>query len=292
MVSPFYFRIPQTYIDPSNRDYRITAATYKYIDITFCYASVFTGKIKIPKNNPIFKSAKIIKNKSDYKLRLYLKKKGGFYGWTADFNSKGQLVFKFLNPAKISRAKNKYGYDLTGVRILIDVGHGGIDPGAVSFSKTHTEAYQNLYLSNLIKKELESIGATVYMTRTSNVVSSSDDKLKMLRKVKPDYCIAIQHNFSVSSTANGFDAYYSQPISMKATKYIRSHTAKTKIYKRTGIGWHYYYTARESVCPVVLTENGFMSNKYDYKNAIKSKVNRRKAKAITKGIVQYFSSIQ
>ncbi len=290
--APFYLKLPQQYTNPSKQDYRISEATYKYVDITFCYSTVFNGKITIPKDNPLFKSAKIIKNESDYKLRLYLKKTGGFYGWTADFNTKGQLVFKFLNPAKITKAKNKYGYDLTGVRILIDVGHGGKDPGAVSFSKTHTEAYQNLYLAKKVKKELESIGATVYMTRTSDVTSTSDAKLKMLRKLKPDYCIAIHHNSSVSSSPNGFDSYYSQPFSMMAAKLIRLETSNTTVYKSTGLNWHYYYTARSSVCPVVLTENGFMSNRYDYNKIISSSVNLTKAKTITRGIVKYFKSIQ
>jgi len=290
--APFYFKLPQKYNNPSIQDYSISETTYKYVDITFCYATVFSGKITVPKDNPIFKSAKLIKNKSDYTLRLYLKKKGAFYGWTADFNSKGQLIFKFLNPAKITKAKNKYGYDLSGVKILIDVGHGGKDPGAVSFSSTHTEAYRNLYLAKKIKSELESIGAKVYLTRTSDVTSTTDDKLKLLRKLKPDYCIAIHHNSSYSSSPNGFDSYYSQPFSMMAAKYIRLQTSNTTVYKSTGLGWHYYFTARSTVCPVVLTENGFMSNSYDYNNIINKISNITKAKTITKGIVQYFSSIQ
>ena len=291
--APFYFNIyPQTYTNASQQNYSISNFTAKYIDITLCYATKLSGKITVNKNNPLFKSAKIIKKDSHHILRLYLKKQGGFYGWTADFNSKGQLVFRFLNPAKIKTAKNTYGYNLKGVRILIDVGHGGYDPGAVSFSKTYTEANRNLYLAKLIKKELESIGATVYMTRTKDIDSTSDDKLKMLRTLRPDYCIAIHHNSNASSSANGFDSYYSQPFSMNAAKYIQDENYKTKIYKSSDIGWHYYYTARSSVCPVVLTENGFMSNSYDYNKIINASINTKKAKAITKGIVRYFASIQ
>ena len=49
---------------------------------------------------------------------------------------------------------------------------------------------------------------------------------------------------------------------------------------------------RVSVCPVVLTENGYMSNLYDFKNIKSSEVNTKKAEALTKGIVAYFKSIQ
>ncbi len=49
---------------------------------------------------------------------------------------------------------------------------------------------------------------------------------------------------------------------------------------------------RTTNCPVVLTENGFISNSYDYGNIISDAANVQKAKAITRGIVDYFLSTQ
>ena len=65
-----------------------------------------------------------------------------------------------------------------------------------------------------------------------------------------------------------------------------------KLYKSTTLKFHYYFMGRVSVCPVVLTENGFMSNRYDFDNIINDDINTQKAKAITKGIVEYFMSIK
>ncbi len=288
--APFDFKLKnQKY----NNDYTVDSITYKYVDIKFCYATKFKGKIEIPKNNPLFSKAKIIKNKYDHTLRLYLKKQGSFYGWDAYYNSKNQLVFEFLHPAKITLCDNKYGADLTGVKILIDVGHGGIDPGtARSRLRKYCEATRNLYLAKKLKQELESIGATVYMTRETDVTRSTDDKTKQLRKLKPDYCIAIHHDSNASSRLNGMGAYYYYPFSKKAAKYVLNHSFDTGLYKDKTFKWHYYYMSRVSVCPVVLTENGYYSNKYDYKNIISNKATDKKAKAIAKGIVEYFTSIQ
>ena len=178
---------------------------------------------------------------------------------------------------------------MTGVKVLVDVGHGGIDPGAVSFSNTYTEAYVNLVLANQIKAELESIGATVYLTRSDNSTSSADTKIKMLQQLKPDFCIAVHHNSHYRSDVSGFEVCYSQPF---AAKYIRDCTYETDFYSKYELDWHYYFMARCTNCPVVLTENGYMSNKYDYNNIINTEQSLRKAKAIAKGIVQYFASIQ
>ncbi len=101
--APFYFDLlPQAYANPSTQNYNISAVTFQYIDITFCYATVFEGDITIPEDNPIFKGAELFKNMNadksavrDYTLRLYLKKQGAFYGWDCAYNDAGQLVFTF-----------------------------------------------------------------------------------------------------------------------------------------------------------------------------------------------------
>ncbi len=274
-----------------NSDYTVDKVTYTYVDITFCYATSFEGKVTVPKDNPLFSKAKIIKNEYDYTLRLYLKRKGGFYGWDAYYDSQGRLCFKFLNPVKISKAKNEYGADLTGTRILIDVGHGGKDGGAVG-KDNKDEASYNLSLAKKLKKELESIGATVYLTRSDDSLSTAYDKLKILRNLKPDYCIAIHHDFNNYSSLNGIGAYYYYPFSKKAAKYVLDRSFDTKIYKNKKFTRHFYYMNRCSVCPVVLTENGYMSNSYDYEKIKSSTVATQKAKALTHGIVDYFLSIQ
>lgn len=49
---------------------------------------------------------------------------------------------------------------------------------------------------------------------------------------------------------------------------------------------------RITTCPVVLTENGFMSNSSDFSIIRNDAKNTEKAKAITRGIVDHFRSIQ
>ena len=300
--APFYFDIlPQSYVNPSAQNYRINAVTYNYIDITFCYATLFSGEITIPEDDPLFKSAQVIENKNadssavrDITLRLFLKKQGGFYGWDSYYNENGQLCFEFLNPKTVTAADNEYGVNLNGAKILIDVGHGGVDCGAPGFDyKNHSEAQQNLKLAFKIKAELEKIGAQVYMTRTDNITSSTDDKIKLIRQLKPDYCIAVHHDSAANSSANGFGAYHFNAFSAKAADYVFSQTKNSAdIYRNFIFKWHYYYMCRATNCPVVLTENGFISNSFDYGNIISDEKNVLKAKAITRGIADYFNSIQ
>ena len=299
--APFYFDIlPQSYTNPSAQDYTISEATYNYIDITFCYAAEFSGNVTVPNNNPLFYGSQLIFNRNadgtvrDITLRLFLRKRGGFYGWDSYYNEYGQLCFEFLNPKTVTYGNNEYGVNLNGAKILIDVGHGGYDPGAsaVNNDRNHSEANQNLYLAYKIKAELEKAGAQVILTRYDDSTSSTDDKLRIMRAVKPDYCIAIHHNSNSSSSPNGFGAYYYYPFSKKASEFVLNQTKATNIYKNFIFDWHYYFMGRSTNCPVVLTENGYISNIYDYGNIINEEKNNLKAKAIARGIVDYFNSIQ
>ncbi len=294
--APFLFDLKE---QAYNSNFTVNNVTFNYVDITFCYATVFEGEITVPADNPLFSSAQIIKNTADYTLRLFLKKQGAFYGWDAYYNDQNQLCFEFLNPTKIVEAENEYGADLTGAVILIDVGHGGkTDTGTGGVgNREDCEKKWNLILAQSIKAELESIGATVYITRTTDVEQLADYKVKMLKDLKPDYCIAIHHDGNNSSSLNGFGSYYYQPYSKAAAQIMQNHNSNltvngSKVYKKTTLKWHYYFMGRCSVCPVVLTENGYMTNKYDFNNIINMTVNNAKAKAITAGIAEYFLSIQ
>ena len=297
--APFYFDLwQQNYANPATQNYNVSAITFQYVYITFCYATEFDGDITIPEGNPLFDGAKIVKNMnsdSDYTLQLHLKKTGAFYGWDCAYNDAGQLVFTFLNPRKITAADNEYGFNLNGAKILIDVGHGGRDGGAAglgSFANSYCEKVANLNLAEKIKAELEKTGAKVIMTRTGDTTSSTFDKISILKREKPDYCIAVHHNSSVNGGAKGFGAYYSNAFSKKPSEFVLAQTKATPLYSDFIFNWHYYFMCRITTCPVVLTENGFMSNSSDFSIIRNDAKNTEKAKAITRGIVDHFRSIQ
>lgn len=284
--APFAVELaPQNYNDPSKRDYTISSATYSYVDIKFFYTQNIDGDFTFI-DHPLFSSAELIPYQDGAVLRLYLKDVGAFYGWNAEYNSEGQLVFKFLNPPTVA-AKD----DLTGLKIVIDAGHGGRDIGAPGLRPdTMCEAERNLSLAFKLKAELESYGATVVMTRTSNVEMSSDARCDFLRAVAPDLCISIHHDSSTRASASGGSIFCFNAFSDKATKHIFDRTAAGGFYSTIQKGWHYFYLARVTNCPVILTENGFISNQQDFAGISDENVNTAKAKAITQGVLDYFNS--
>ncbi|MHC1722119.1 MAG: N-acetylmuramoyl-L-alanine amidase [Aminipila sp.] len=97
---------------------------------------------------------------------------------------------------------------LSKMKIVVDAGHGGSDPGTVD-SKTGTyEADLNLEISYRLKVALEELGATVIMTRTS--VSSKlladsrkqtiEERGEIIEKAKADLLLSIHQNYNDSSS--------------------------------------------------------------------------------------------
>lgn len=284
--APFAVEIgPQNYNNPSKQDYSVSNITYNYVDIKFFYTKDIGGEFKFEKH-PLFSSSQIIEGSDGYTLRLFLNGTGEFYGWNASYNSNGQLVFEFLNPPKVTEKQS-----LKGLKIVVDAGHGGRDIGAPGLRPdTNPEAERNLALAYKLKSELESYGATVVMTRTSNVEMSSDARCEFLRAQAPDLCISIHHDSSTRASASGGSFFCFNAFSDKATQLIFNHSANAGFYDSIQKGWHYFYLARVTSCPVVLTENGFISNQQDFSGISSDSVNTLKAKAITQGVLDYFNS--
>ncbi len=287
--APFFFELKdQSYPNAGSNKYTFSTATFSYVDIKFCYATEFTGEFILPEN-PIFSNYEIINNGDSYTLRLFLKKVGGFYGWDSFYDSEGNLTFEFLNPARLKNSSS-----LNGVKIFIDVGHGGADGGAGFFDSVNTEAVRNLVLAEKLRDKLEEMGATVQMSRYDNSTDMTPlQRMNAIRDSYSDFCVAIHHDGNSSSSLNGFGSYHFTPYSKTAAAFVDEKTDATGVYNSNwAVRWHHYYGNRITNCPAILTENGYMSNRNDFDNIINNSKNDIKAQAIADGILKYFNSIQ
>ena len=290
--APFFFN--EFSLEPETQQwYKKPTVEYNvdYVDITFCYATVFTGTIEIGEDHPLFSKVEVIENEADYTLRLHLKQSGGLYGWSAYYNEEDQLVFRFLNPVTVSQADNAYGADLTGITVMLDVGHGGEDSGAyhtTSGGKRIKESERNLYLANLIKAELESIGATVVMNRTEEArTTTRTERISYLIQQAPDYCLCIHHNADTSS-AGGFESWYFTSMSQDAAVHQFYTNLENDVYRKGKLTWNQYFLARQTACPVVLAENGYMTNAWELERIADNGIMQQKAEALVQGIANYY----
>ena len=101
-------------------------------------------------------------------------------------------------PAEKVYTKLDYVLDMPKARattrvVVIDPGHGGKDDGAVS-PHNLPEKDANLRLAASVKRALESLGYTVYMTREDDTFIELYDRPKLIYEKDADIFVSIHHN--------------------------------------------------------------------------------------------------
>jgi len=176
------------------------------------------------------------------------------------------------------------------------VGHGGYDGGAAvknSAGVQVDEAELNLKLALAAKKELESMGATVIMNRTDDSSITVDQRINFLKDQAADICIAIHHDSEASypNVSGAMIGYYTS-FSQKLADLLYKHYNNSGIFKKVQLKTNMYYVGRETPCPVVLTENGFMTNAEDLAAMENPTMIQGKAKAIARAVAEYFLTME
>ncbi len=195
-----------------------------------------------------------------------LKAADNYFGYYAQYKN-GELVFSLKNAPKIDKNGSK---PLSGLRVLLDAGHGGNESGAIGplGARGLYEKDINLSIALNTRKYLRALGATVIMTRTSDTAVSLTERANLIRKEKPDIAVSI-HNNSMDVTADyskhkGFLTLYSQAGSKATAGFIQEEMVKNLDRENDGYRWQSLSVCIPTQAPAILVECGFMSNPAEY----------------------------
>jgi len=91
--------------------------------------------------------------------------------------------------------------------VVIDPGHGGKDPGAVGrYNLKEKEIV--LDIAKRLKRELESVGIKVILTRERDVFIPLGKRADIANRMEADFFISVHANAFRSRRVKGFEAYY------------------------------------------------------------------------------------
>ncbi|MBQ6878282.1 MAG: N-acetylmuramoyl-L-alanine amidase [Oscillospiraceae bacterium] len=245
--------------------------------IEFFYTDEVPGNLSL-NCTPLFSSAKW----NSSKLVLELSTKYGFLGYTAYYED-GDLVFRFNNPTGSS--------SLSGVPIVVDVGHSALGVGALGFLSDYGEYEINLAVGKYLRDELQSRGATVYMMDTVNQRPSLEDRVVYASGRDPLVFVSVHCNSATSSSGHGTECFYFTRFSQNLAAYFSANVASALGTKDRGDMIGRYYVTRIQEYPSVLGELGFVSNESDYYKLIKSSYQREIADAIADSISSYLYGV-
>lgn len=170
-------------------------------------------------------------------------------------------------------------------KVFIGVGHGGSDPGAVKY---FVEKEYTLKVAYALSEILSKNGVDFKLSRTQDVDTEMNSKVKMCNDYNPDLVIDIHFN---AGGGQGFEVYYSHVGGTSKTLADNINTEVKKIMSSRGVktklgdgGSDYFAIIRETNAPAVLCEGGFVDNWSD-SELIKSNY-KKLAEAYAQGILK------
>lgn len=177
--------------------------------------------------------------------------------------------------------------------IVLDPGHGGKDPGAMSGS--YAEKAIVLKVSNLVKQKLEAQGATVKMTRTGDTYPTLPERVAFSKNNYAEIFVSIHVNAASSTSAKGAETFYSVSTGdmyeedIDLATFVNNQIVKNADMYNRGVKKYPYYVINNMDIPAILVELGFITNAADRDKLVSNKYVEIYAQSIYNGIIQYYS---
>ncbi|MEA5503943.1 N-acetylmuramoyl-L-alanine amidase [Halotia wernerae UHCC 0503] len=150
------------------------------------------------------------------------------------------------------------------MKICIDPGHGGIDPGAIGKEpEILHEKDVTLSIFLLMKKELEDKGHTVFLVRDKDMTISLSDRARTANQNNADIFISIHCNSHTSNNAEGIETWIfpGSTVGRKLAEPVQKSLTSTFLnHKDRGIKEANFEVLRETNMPAILVECEFISN--------------------------------
>ncbi|MDN4069133.1 N-acetylmuramoyl-L-alanine amidase family protein [Paenibacillus vini] len=170
--------------------------------------------------------------------------------------------------------------------VVIDAGHGGSDPGAISVTKKKEKDFNLavvLKVQELLKQESD---IDFVLTRSSDTYPTLQDRVKIANDLKADIFISVHANAG-SATASGVETYYTRSESLSLAKVMHKYLVQSSGLSDRGVRSKSLHVTRETKMPAVLLECGYLSNKNDNAVLYTEDFQDRVAEGVVKGIKEY-----
>lgn len=193
--------------------------------------------------------------------------------------------------------------------IVIDPGHGGVDPGKVGSNGAH-EKELNLKIAKKVSALIKESGGRAILTRNSDSGLYSQDsktlkakknedlrnRRKLIQESKADMMVSIHLNSFPQGKYYGAQTFYlkGHEESKILAEFVQEELKEVldKDNTRPIKGTDSYYILKENGMPSILVECGFLSNPKEEKLLNNDKYQDKVAWAIFSGIMKYFSYIE
>ncbi len=174
------------------------------------------------------------------------------------------------------------------MKIFIDPGHGGSDPGAVGMNGTR-ESDVALRIGTELRDLLKSCGFAVRMSRETDIDVSLTGRTELANKYGADIFVSIHCNGFTNPAACGSEVYSfpGNAEAQKLSEILLWHICNGLGTNSRGVKKENFAVLRMSKMPAVLVETAFITNPDEEKMMSEGDFFKKAACAMAKGICEF-----
>ncbi|MBP1994796.1 N-acetylmuramoyl-L-alanine amidase family protein [Paenibacillus eucommiae] len=174
------------------------------------------------------------------------------------------------------------------ITVVIDAGHGGTDPGAISLTGKKEKDFTLPMAKKVSELLAQDKRITVLQSRPDDVYVDLDGRVKFANDAGADLFLSI-HGNKHTPTVTGVETYYYRPESLAFANIIHKYTVAGTGFTDRRVRKEDFRVINKTKMPAVLVEVGYLSNKNDEAAMYKDDFQNQVAASLAAAIKEYLN---
>jgi N-acetylmuramoyl-L-alanine amidase len=169
--------------------------------------------------------------------------------------------------------------------VVIDPGHGGHDKGG-QWGLVY-EKHLALDIATRLETEVKKRGFRTVMTRRSDYFISLPERVRIASRYSDAIFVSVHTNYTWKQGVSGLETFYHSQQSHALASYVHSGMMSKVRAVNRGVKFARFYVIRNTSCPSILVEGGFVSNPSERSRMKSAWFRQALAEGIADGIARF-----
>ncbi len=169
--------------------------------------------------------------------------------------------------------------------VVLDPGHGGLDPGSYWFGVKEKDLA--LDLGKRMRTLLQQNGINVVMTRDTDVYPELSERAALANKETNAIFVSLHFNAATKSDITGIEVFHMSSEGEKLGHMVQDELTRRLNTKNRGVKRENLKVLRDTHCTSILIEGGFLSNRWEGQRCNAPWYRQILAEEIVEGLMRY-----